>query len=287
MNYRILRYSFIISTVITLFFSLPAQILAKGPLIEISPEKIKPGDAFIISVSGVKTPQVPHAVFAGKDFHFTDYGEGRYVAVGAVDVATKPRAYTLEVKAGKRKRKLRLTVKKTRFPRQEISLPEEKVTLNPEDIERTEKERETLQSIFQTVSDRLWDGRFIMPLENTISTKFGARRIMNKKYSTVHRGIDIRGCEGEEIRASNSGKVVLAQELLLGGNTVILDHGQGIFTIYMHMSESKVELEDHVSKGDIIGFAGSTGRSAGPHLHFGVKVSGISVNPISLLKLKL
>lgn len=288
LKHRILESFFIISVIIiALCFSLPAQVLAKGPLIEISPKKVKPGDAFLIRVSGVRTSQVPHATLAGKEFHFTDYGKGRFVAVGAVDVETKPRAYTVKVKIGKKKRNLRLTVKKARFPKQKLSLPEEIVSPSPEDIGRIEREREKLQSIFRTISDRLWAGGFIMPLENKLSTKFGSKRTMNGKYITVHKGVDIAGCKGEEIRAANTGKVVLAEDLFLGGNTVILDHGRGIFTIYMHMSEIKVAPEDVVSKGNVIGSVGSTGRSSGPHLHFGVKVSDISVNPVSIWYLNL
>jgi murein DD-endopeptidase MepM/ murein hydrolase activator NlpD len=79
----------------------------------------------------------------------------------------------------------------------------------------------------------------------------------------------------------------LAEELFFGGNTVILDHGQGIYTIYMHLSKFNVSPGDTVSKGDVIGLVGSTGRATGPHLHFGAKVTGINVNPASLINLKL
>ncbi|MBS1113927.1 MAG: Peptidase, partial [Nitrospirae bacterium] len=76
-------------------------------------------------------------------------------------------------------------------------------------------------------------------------------------------------------------------ELFFGGNTIILDHGQGIHTVYMHLSQLRVGCADSVSKGDVIGLLGSTGRSSGPHLHFGVKISDISVNPLSVLNLDL
>jgi len=99
--------------------------------------------------------------------------------------------------------------------------------------------------------------------------------------------VDIRGKEGDRVAASNRGRVVLAEELFFGGNTVILDHGQGIFTIYMHLSSFNVKPDDLVSTGDVIGSVGSSGRSSGPHLHFGVKVLGISVNPVSFAKLRL
>jgi murein DD-endopeptidase MepM/ murein hydrolase activator NlpD len=110
---------------------------------------------------------------------------------------------------------------------------------------------------------------------------------MNKTWTSVHRGVDIKGAEGDKVRASNNGKVVLAQGLFFGGNTIVLDHGQGIHTVYMHLSQMNVRFGDSVSKGDVIGLVGSTGRSTGPHLHFGVKISNVSVSPPSILKLDL
>ena len=110
---------------------------------------------------------------------------------------------------------------------------------------------------------------------------------MNGKWVSIHRGVDMKGKTGEEIKASNRGKVVLNEDLFFGGRTIILDHGQGVFTIYMHLSEALVKPEDMVSKGAVIGLVGSSGRATGPHLHFGVKVMDLSVNPVSLIKLKL
>jgi murein DD-endopeptidase MepM/ murein hydrolase activator NlpD len=168
-----------------------------------------------------------------------------------------------------------------------MSLPEEKVSLSPEDLERVERENERLQGIFETVTERLWEGIFMLPLENDISMGFGTKRIMNRKMISVHRGMDIRGKEGEHIKASNNGRIVLAEELFLGGNTIIIDHGQGLYSIYMHLSKFNSDLNDSVSRGDVIGYVGSTGRSTGPHLHFGVKANTISVNPFSLTRLPL
>jgi len=152
---------------------------------------------------------------------------------------------------------------------------------------RAKREDKRLKSICQIVSERLWEGKFILPLENDISTVFGTKRIINQKMISIHRGVDLKGQEGEEVKASNSGRAVLAEELFFGGNTIILDHGQGIYTIYMHLSKFNVKPEDIILKGDIIGFVGSSGRSTGPHLHFGVKVMDINTNPVSLAKLNL
>jgi murein DD-endopeptidase MepM/ murein hydrolase activator NlpD len=137
------------------------------------------------------------------------------------------------------------------------------------------------------ITDRVWDGEFIQPLDNEVSTVFGVKRIMNKKKTSLHRGVDFRGKSGEPVRAFNRGRVVLADELFYGGNTVILDHGQGIYSIYMHLSKFNVKVNDILEKGTVVGRVGSSGRATGPHLHFGVKIRSINTNPLSFLELGL
>ena len=180
-----------------------------------------------------------------------------------------------------------LRVLKGSFQTIHLTLPEEKVSPGTEDLERIKKEADLLQSIWEVDSERLWEGDFVLPLENPLSTPFGTKRIINKETISIHRGWTCKGWEGEEIKASNRGRVVLTEELFFGGNTVVIDHGQGIFTVYMHLSDFNVSPGDLVEKNAVIGYVGSTGRSSGPHLHFGVKVAGINVNPVSLTRLKL
>jgi len=284
----IMKQSFaILFLLVMLGLIVPASSSAKPVHAEISPKKISPGDAFIIRVTGVENGLPVSASFGKTEIPFGNCGEGCYLAVWAVDIQTKPKVYKVNVTAGKKKIKLKLLVKKSKFPELHLSLPDEKVFPSPEDLERIENENKKLKDIWQNASEKLWEGKFMLPLENEISTVFGTKRVMNEKWTSVHRGMDIRGKEGEQVRASNSGKVVLSEELFYGGNTLVLDHGLGIFSIYMHLSGFKVKSGDIVSKGDAIGLVGSSGRSTGPHLHFGVKVAGINVNPVSLTKLPL
>jgi murein DD-endopeptidase MepM/ murein hydrolase activator NlpD len=126
-----------------------------------------------------------------------------------------------------------------------------------------------------------------MPLDTAVSTAYGTRRIFNHKHESIHRGMDLRGTEGAPVHACNAGKVVMTDDLFFGGRTLVIDHGMGIFSLYMHLSGFASAPGDAVNKGDVIGYVGATGRSSGPHLHFGVKVRGISVNPASLMNLEL
>jgi murein DD-endopeptidase MepM/ murein hydrolase activator NlpD len=230
---------------------------------------------------------MPSAAVAKNAIHFSMCGEGCFIGIGGISLEARTGSYPVTIKAGGKRKNLRITVKKAAFPQITMTLPEEKVILSPDMLEVVKEENKRLKSLFLLISDRLWEGGFVSPVENTIATYFGTKRIMNKTWTSIHRGIDIKGLEGDEVKASNNGRVVLAQELFFGGNTIILDHGQGIHTVYMHLSKFHVDCGDSVSKGDVIGLIGSTGRSTGPHLHFGVKISDISVNPLSVLKLEL
>lgn len=260
---------------------------ARSFRVEISPKVIRQGDAFLVRVTGRNSPAVPTATVATKTIQFSKCGEGCFIGIGAVGIDAKTGDYPVRVTAGKTKKTMKLIVKKASVQTLALSLPEGKVTLSPADLEIVKEENIMLESRFLTVSERQWEGVFRIPADNEISTAFGTKRIMNKTWTSIHRGVDIRGSEGDEVRASNNGTVVLARELFFGGNTIILDHGQGIYTLYMHLSQMNVRPGDPVAKGDIIGLLGSTGRATGPHLHFGVKVSNVSVNPLSLLKLDL
>jgi murein DD-endopeptidase MepM/ murein hydrolase activator NlpD len=260
---------------------------AKSPRIEISPKTIRQGDAFVIKVTGIKTPVLPSATMGKNKILFSTCGEGCFVGIGAASINAKTGTYSVKVRIGNKRKNLGLTVRRGTFQKISMTLPEEKVILSPGDLEIVKAETDLLESLFLVMSERIWEGAFLIPVDNRISTSFGTKRIMNKKWMSMHRGVDIRGSEGDEVRASNNGRVVLARELFFGGNTIILDHGLGIHTIYMHLSQMNVQTGDSVLKGDIIGLLGSTGRSTGPHLHFGVKISNASVNPLSVLKLDL
>lgn len=282
-----MRYNTFLGSIVSVLLVIFTHASAEAFKVEVLPYEIRPGDAFIIKITGAKTLQMPSASLNGKQFYFSNCGESCFIAIGSVGINTKPVVHTIKLAVGKKKKNLKLFIKHTSFPELGLTLPEDKIFLSPEDMERAKREGEKLKSICQRVSERLWEGSFMLPLENDTSTLFGTKRILNKKRVSVHKGLDIKGKGGEEVKASNSGRVVLAEELFFGGNTIILDHGQGIYTIYMHLSEFNITPEDIISKGDVIGLVGSSGRSTGPHLHFGVKVLNINTNPISLVKLNL
>lgn len=268
-----------------LFVILVLSVSAYAFHAELSPSEVSPGDAFLVKVTGDSSE--PEAIFSARQLNFANCGKDCFIAIGAVDIETSPGVYKVSLKSGGDSMLLGLNVNHAAFAVLRLTLPEAKVSLSPKDLQRAEKEAKLLNALWLISSDKLWDGSFISPLENPKSTAFGTKRIINGKKISIHRGLDIKGREGEVVKASNRGRVALAEELFFGGKTIILDHGLGVYSVYMHLSEFKSKPGDLISKGAVVGLVGSTGRASGPHLHFGVKVANINTNPDSILKLGL
>jgi len=251
------------------------------------PRTIAPGDPFLLRVKGLDSALHPRASVFGRELRFVSCGKRCQLAVGGADIAVKPGRYRVVVSAGRNKRSTVIDVQPHAFPILRLTLPADKVTLSEENAERVLEEENLLRALWSEQTEMMWEGNFMLPLRNEISTQFGVKRIINGEKQSLHRGIDIRGTEGEEVRASNRGIVVLAKDLFFGGNTLVLDHGAGIYSVYMHLERFLRSRGEEVTRGDIVGYVGSTGRSSGPHLHFGVKVQDVSVNPVAFMKLKL
>ena len=181
---------------------------------------------------------------------------------------------TIDVMAGK-------------FATESLKVAPEFVKPNPEQQARAEAERQRLRAIFATVTpERLWDGGFHYPLNGiTTGGNFGKRRILNGVAGSPHSGVDFPAPEGTPVFAPQRGRVVLAEPLYFSGNTVILDHGLGIYTFYGHFESITVQLGDIVETGGLLGKVGATGRVTGPHLHWGLTVNRARTNPLQLISL--
>jgi murein DD-endopeptidase MepM/ murein hydrolase activator NlpD len=142
------------------------------------------------------------------------------------------------------------------------------------------------QAFAATDPNPLWSGPFQRPAETETSGVFGTSRIYNGKKKSQHLGLDFRASTGTPVHATNAGTVILARPLYFEGNCVMLDHGQGLLTVYMHLSEFKVKEGDKVAAGQLIALSGGTGRSTGPHLHFAVRWRGEYLDPRTLLELR-
>ena len=123
-----------------------------------------------------------------------------------------------------------------------------------------------------------------MPVKGRITTEFGVRRVLNGKQRSPHSGVDIAAKVGTPVKASNGGKVLLAGSLYLSGNTVVVDHGWGMITLYAHLDRIAATKGQLVERGDTVGTVGMTGRATGPHLHFGAFIRGVKVDPLQLIE---
>jgi murein DD-endopeptidase MepM/ murein hydrolase activator NlpD len=144
-----------------------------------------------------------------------------------------------------------------------------------------------VQAFSKVTAERKWSGDFHAPAEARISDVFGTQRKFNGKVLSTHQGLDFAVPTGTPVSALNAGTVILARPLYFEGNCIVLDHGQGLLTLYLHLSEFKVKEGDRVESGQIIGLSGGTGRATGPHLHVAVRWQGVYLDPATLLKLDL
>jgi len=176
----------------------------------------------------------------------------------------------------------RLAVKQRSYKIQRIDgLPGRTVSPGKRDMKRIRAERELLRAARRVVSEEPWfAGGFMWPVEGRISGIYGSQRILNGKKRRPHFGVDIAAPEGTPIVAASDGRVVLVhQDMFFTGKTVMIDHGLGVGTIYIHMSGIDVKKGDLVRRGQRIGRVGKTGRATGPHLHWGLTWRGVSLDP--------
>jgi murein DD-endopeptidase MepM/ murein hydrolase activator NlpD len=180
---------------------------------------------------------------------------------------------------------LALPVVDKKYKRMHLKVDSEKVSPSPEQEQRIARERAEFREIYECSSkEPLWEGRFELPTKGSITSPFGSSRVFNGEVKTVHYGVDLRANEKTPLYSTNAGKVVFAKEAFFGGNMVVIDHGMGLFSSYSHMSKIGVASGQRIGKGEKLGMAGSTGRVTGPHLHWAMKVSGLSVDPHQLLR---
>jgi murein DD-endopeptidase MepM/ murein hydrolase activator NlpD len=175
------------------------------------------------------------------------------------------------------------------------SYPTVNLKVLPHFIEPTSKQRQRIKKeealkhqILAGSSDtQLWHARFVAPVNKAISEPFGVNRVFNGELQTQHQGLDYHARPGTPILAANSGIVLLARSLFFEGKCVVVDHGQGVVTLYMHLSKFKVKEGQIVRRGQLLGLSGTTGRVTGPHLHLALRWEGIYLDPAELFQLDL
>lgn len=205
-------------------------------------------------------------------------------------VALAEKMASIELGAG---RKTKPEVRKT-LAITDIKRPVQKLTVDrkyvdpPEQVKaRIAADREKVRKAMSAwLPERHWNLPFERPVAGTVSSQFGLKRVFNGKPRGEHKGLDLRGAQGTPIRACDDGVVALVDDLYYSGKTVYINHGEGVFSAYLHMSEPKVKTGQVVRRGDVVGLVGATGRVTGPHLHLSMFAQGQPVDPLPLLEKK-
>jgi len=197
----------------------------------------------------------------------------------AIPVLEKPGEYTVEVlsASGTPIDSAKVTVRDAHYPTQNVNLTGAVAELKPsaEEIQMAAMFRDLVSDV------RFWKEPFAKPVPGCLTSRFGVRRLRNgKPTGDYHGGVDLRARAGQPIRATAAGTVRIARQFVLRGGTVGIDHGQGLTSMYLHMSRVEATEGAQVQPGDVIGYAGSTGRSTAPHLHWAIYVNGIPVLPL-------
>jgi murein DD-endopeptidase MepM/ murein hydrolase activator NlpD len=229
----------------------------------------------------------------GHRFALAGRGAERWAIVGP-DVAAQPGdselAITAAAEAGRPAIELHaaVAVLAADYRTSTLSVPPRFVAPGPEDQALIAAAAAAKDEAWRrTAAEPLWRGRFRAPVRAEATDSFGTRRLFNGQLNSIHRGMDYRARAGTPVSASNSGRVLLAQKLFFEGNCVILDHGLGLQTIYMHLSRLDVRPGERIARGGRLGLSGATGRVTGPHLHFAVRWDGAYLDPALLLRMPL
>ena len=219
-----------------------------------------------------------------------------WFALAGVSFETKPGTYTLELTGENAMTKTPLkfsstfTVARAQYPEIKVELSVEKkfTEPSPEQLKQIDESKKVKEDYLGRVTpDREWNGNFAAPVDAPTSDVYGSRRIFNGVAQREHQGLDYRVPTGTPVAAMNDGTILLARFLYFEGNCVVIDHGQGLLTLYFHMSELKVKEGDPAKRGQLIGLSGGTGRATGPHLHVAVRWQATYLDPARMMQLSL
>lgn len=181
-----------------------------------------------------------------------------------------------------------VTIGRASYPSSKLRVAKKFLEPDAETLTRIKQEQEVKREVFLRFSaNREWKGGFVAPVDNIVTEPFGVRRVFNNRRQSTHQGLDFRAALGTPVRAMNSGEVILAREMFFEGGMVVVDHGHGLLTMYLHLSEIKTKEGSRVGKGQVIGLSGATGRVTSEHLHVAVRWQGAYLDPAMLLNLRL
>lgn len=271
----------------------PPARSSSQPLNVVAPRETAIGRPFQVYVSSRSNMAGLTVSWGGKEIPVEIRREGEIsegvVLLGTDVLNASPGKKTLEIRAAMDGSEVMVSrevqVASVEYPVQRLTLPEAMVTPPKKVLDRISGERKEVAGALATVTqERRWDLPMVRPVPGLITSPYGFRRILNDKPRSPHRGVDYRAKEGDPVMSAADGTVILSADHYYAGECVYVDHGNGVISVYMHLSKRLAVDGDRVSAGDVIGLAGKTGRVTGPHLHFGICIQGSMVDPEFLLE---
>lgn len=272
-----------------LVYSVEAEFLSTQ-----NPAKIPQGEVVLLSLPlEIQGKSVEGTLSGRRVLFFPDPDSGRMTTLIGADLLDKPAQEELVVtvtatgEGSPVEYRFPVEILPVEYPTQEISVDKKYVDLDPETLKRVQKEQKRIIGTMNHVSPiRIWNPPFIRPVEGKVSGAFGKRRVFNGQPRKPHSGEDFAAPKGTEIRSSTEGVVALVGDFFFTGKSVFLDHGLGLYSMFFHLETIKVRQGDRIERGQILGTVGSSGRATGPHLHWGMRLNGARVNPLSFLEIR-
>ncbi|MDR7452834.1 MAG: M23 family metallopeptidase [Armatimonadota bacterium] len=264
----------------------PAGAAASGPavVLQVSRSSLRQGEAIRVTIETAAPASRPAVRFAGRSWAAYPAGGTTWRTILGTDPMTAAGRHTIAVAvvtaAGARVTAARqVTVTWVDFPRRRITFdPKQAALLTRENVEiERRKVREALRALHP---QPLWQDPLLLPVRGPVSSGYGVLSVYQAQVRGFHGGVDFAVEAGTPVRAAADGIVRLAEPLPLSGNAILIDHGLGVISSYLHLSQIGVRPGQRVAKGEVIGRVGSTGLATGPHLHWGLRVNGVRVDPL-------
>lgn len=265
MNLKILLFLFLFPLT-GWSLNLPDQLAVPGGIVQLA--------------VGPTTQPAPKVFFQGKRVLVME-NQDQWLALAGIPLSTEPGRYPIKVQSAEGQTELNFNVEEKEYPAQYITIKNKRmVNPNPEDLKRIKADRIPINKALNTWTEQQQiDTDFIAPVDGRLSSLFGLKRFFNNQPKNPHSGLDIAAPAGTAIKAPAPAKVIDTGNYYYNGNTVFLDHGQGLISGYFHMTEISVKPGQQVTRGDMLGTVGATGRVTGPHLHWNVYLNRTKVDP--------
>src|SRR5262249_50384418 len=251
---------------------LAASVLAAPQPLRISARSrsMQPAELVVLTIAGVERSENVHVRAFNRAVAAYPAGDREWRALVGIDLDVKPGAHVVTVDAGTpaRHASYDLVVRPRTFRTRRLTVDEDFVTPPPSEQARIAREAKLLESVWASPSaQRQWAGPFLRPVPQEANSAFGTRSVFNGQPRNPHGGADFLSPGGTPVRAPNAGRIAIARSLYFTGNTVVIDHGLGVFSMLAHLSAIDVEEGETIEAGRIVGKVGATGRVTGPHLH--------------------